>query len=728
MVKSSATYCLNINQEFQAGPEIYENVFPEAQARSDYRHIYSKGVRNVRAPLKPIGSRPIDIAWQKQACRLAKEYFPSVSFGSGIGHPHKTEDWDTLLNFMYNDEIPWILNQGVFGPNDVYMLWNEAEGSASNVGVLSASRTSNVVTIQYGDQVTGTPKKHMLKNGWEIVCQFDVLGVTNNQFGSPRSVTVIDENTFSFASNGVNGTFTNPSISGNFWRFHPRVCYRMGNWMAEEIKTNIPEFNLKTSISALQGVTQDNESNSATRNVYSNVYYIDHAIAVGRSDYLDYIDQNVYSYTATQSAYEKALNYFKAMIDKGYAAFGPNHYRVTEWNLWHNQGAWYTDTPLACKNFAERLKYLDSKPDLQHFLFCLRWQNSEWLQVLKPYNKTIEEGAKFRDWWYIWINERPPTVEITNNNPVQISTVREFPAVIKSNNVGFNIGQYEQSGTYNATKINNIINFWKSSHVPRARVASGDPSNPSAQNACRNLALAIKNAGIDVMFAHNAGSATDANWSSTVVPQAYSFVEWAYNNGINKVNMFNELDYRQTTPPYALTNSVQKQIDFYDYIKPLFPTMEISFALAQSSMEYVGAPGGWISRKIEVNTKGIPLTYNCYGDNGDFEQFKERILDLKEAFPNLRITEWNINSAWGGFPASVSEQVARIKEKFEFLVAQELINYFFTWNWDHVNNGQFSLQLPDGTFRPWYPIFFEEVARDDAGIRDIISNSNRLTI
>lgn len=700
---------INVNQEFQAGPEIYGNSFPYFQVRSDFRNLYKWGYRMVRAPLKPVGSRQIDIDWQRIALPITKEYFNSVTFGSGIGHPHKPEDWDTLLNFMLNDEIPWILQQGIFGPNDYYLLSNEAEGSASNVPVVNISRVSGVAYVQYS-------QKHMMETGDGIVCQFDVASISNNQFDSERIITKIDDYNFSFVSAGSDGSYNNPSASTNFFRWHPRTIFRMVNRMATIVKA-VPGFNLKTCYSILQGATQDNESNSPTRDVYTNVYYVDHAVFVGRGANLDSYDMNVYSYTST--SYEKGQRYFRAQINKGINGFGIDHFRVGEWNLWHNQGAYYNNPVMASKNIDERKRYMRHK-GVKSFFFCHRWQNTEWLQVIKPYNKTVEEGAKYRDWWWSLIEERQPTVEMTVNSPIAVADAREKPAILRSNLVGFNIGQYEQSGTYNSNKVANIISFWKRAGVTKARVASGDPNYAAGVNACRNLALALKNAGIQVMFVNSGGGATDANWNSTIMPQLISFAQWAVDNGIPEINMFNELDYRQTVYG-VLTNSVQKQIDAYVTLHAMFPGLRISTAIAQSSMDYLGAPGGWISRAAEVNALGLEICYNVYGDNGDFEQFKQRTLDLKTVYPYLRISEYNINNNWSQFPASTSAQVQRIKEKYDFLILHDLINYFFCWNWDHQND-QFALQKADGTFRAWYPIFFGDASRESATGRELTND------
>lgn len=713
---NSSTNGININQSFQAGPELYNNVFPEELAISRYKYLQSKGYLLARAPLKSVGSRQIDIDWQRKACALAKKYFPSLSFGSGIGHPHKPEDWDTFINFLVNDEVPWILAQvdengnRLFGSNDIHMLSNEAEGYCSNVPVVSVTRTSNVVTVVYG-------QKHMMETGDGIVCQFDSLNISSNQFGAERVITKVDDYTFTFASTGSNGSASNPSVATNYFRFHARTVYRIVKRISVILKA-IPGYDLKTSYSILQGVTQDNESNSAARDVYTNVYYIDHAATVGLGSSLDYFDLNVYSYTSTQ--YNKGQNYFKAQIDKGYTAFGSSHFRVTEWNLWNDANQYYQDSPMACKNIAERLSYLETKSGLQHFFFCYDWQNTTFLQLVNPYNKSVEDGAVHRDWWWVLIGERAETVEVVNNNPVPVIDVREIPAIVRSSRINFNMGQYEQSGVFNSGNVSNNLDFLRKAGVPSLRIASGDPSFPAGVTACRNLALAAKDQGFYVIFANSGGGATDANWDSTIVPQAIDFADWAATHGIDEINEFNELDYRQTVNA-VLTNSVQKQMDVYSTIHGLYPNLVVSTALAQSSLEYVGAAGGWIERAAEVNALGLKIMYNVYGDNGNFDQFKQRIIDLQAAYSDLRISEWSLNSNWSGFPQPESEQTSQIKERLAFLGSRGLDHYFFTFNWDQSND-QFALKKADGTYREWYGAFFDIRDRERVDGRELTSD------
>ncbi len=144
-------FCININQQFQAGPEVFGSVFPTALLQNDLDYLWNLGIRKVRTPLKTWGSRQIDIDWDRQAAIQTKQKGFSVSLGSGVGNPHKPENWDSFYNFVLTNEVPWLIANG-FGIGDVYFLGNENEGSPSLVGMLSATRSSNVVTVSYGDQ------------------------------------------------------------------------------------------------------------------------------------------------------------------------------------------------------------------------------------------------------------------------------------------------------------------------------------------------------------------------------------------------------------------------------------------------------------------------------------------------------------------------------------------------------------------------------------------------
>ncbi len=530
-----------------------------------------------------------------------------------------------------------------------------------------------------------------------------------------KVVTVIDDNTFSFTSTGSDGTITNPSVTTNNWRFSGTTIRNLVKRLATLVKAMSVPFAL--SYSVLQGITVNNEAN--TGDPTTNRYNITEFVSEGRGD-LDYVDLNIYGDTTNM---DKALVYTQIETGVGFSGFGLAHFRVTEWNLYQNNNFIPQPVATALYYFRKKVDYFESL-GIDYYFFNYREQTNL-LAATKPYNTTL--GQTWRDWWWMFMGDkqRQPTQEIVFNNPTSIANLRTSPLTSIDTNMGINIGQYEQSGVFNSTNVTADLNQLYSLGIRKLRIASGDPSFTSGVNACRNLALAAKARGFYVVFVNSGGGATDANWDSTIIPQLTTFAQWASDNGIDEINMFNELDYRQTVAG-VLTNSVQKQMDAYTTIHAMFPTLILSTALAQSSLEFVGASGGWIERKNEVIALGLKITYNVYGDNGNFEQFQQRIIDLQAAYPSLQISEWSLNNNWNNFPQPESEQTSQISQRLSFLISRGLPNYFFTWNWPQSND-QFALKKADGTIRSWSGALFYNptprttVSRSAAGTRPAVA-------
>lgn len=686
MIDSNFGICMN--QQYQAGPEIFGSVFPDSLQNNDMQYLWDLGIRNVRIPLKSYGSRQIDIDWQRTATRKTKEFGFNITVGSGQnngGGGHKPRSWVDFHNFILNDEVPWLIAQGIFTENDVYFIGNESEAAAANDGLVSIARTSNVVTCVYA-------YKHMMASGDGIICQMDDLSITNNQFGSERIVTVIDDYTFTFAHTGSDvATINNPSSVTNFFRYSPKTVFRAFKRLATLVKAT--ELPMKLEYSCYHGVTRDNGSIEAHR------YYIDDLIDIGLGDF-DYGSLNMYSYTGG-TIDVSGWRFFRHEVLKGYNAFGADHFRVTEWNLWHNNDNIPSPASRSTNEIMRRLEFMQSL-GIQHFFFNYREHNNL-LVVTKPFNTTT--GQTWRDWWWSMIGgkQRQGTREVVFGTATPIFSSRTSPLAVVDSNMGMNIGQYQQGGVAHSSV--DLDYLWDLG-IRKLRIASGDPSYAAGVTACRNLALAAKVKGFHVMFQNSLGgfTATDAGWDTTKT-QTRTFCDWARDNGIDEVNIFNEIDYSQTVGG-GLTNSVDKQIAFAEELIDEYPTLDFCVSIAQSSMDYLGAPDGWIEQAEAVNALGLKVCYSVYGDNGDFEQFKDRIDDLLAVYPDLRITEWNINANWSSFPVSVTQQNDRIQEKFDFLQLRELEHYFFTWSWEQASD-QFALKKADGTIRPWKNVLFE---------------------
>lgn len=697
---------LNINQEFQAGPEVYGSVFPEKQLRSDCVYLKSKGFKMVRVPLKQHGSRQIDIDWQRTAAPIVKEYFESVSFGSGQNAWASPTRWEQFYDFILNNEVPWAMTKD-FDENDYYYLGNETESTRPTLNFESVWRKNNQIYCKYSN-------RHFLETGWGVHLLVTVLGEPSGQFTDEKIITVVDDYTFKFNNSGADvDPILNPSSSSNWWYYSTKTVYRQYKRLATRIRQTYPTFKPKLAYSCVQGVTNngDGTSQSPTRRPESSTFWIDQFAQIGRGD-LDSVDLNVYSHTMTE--YTEGQVWFKAMVNKGIAGFGVDHFRVTEWNLWHNTGAYYSNTKMTEKNIAERMKFLEEK-GVRHFFFCWREYHT-WLQVLNPHNKTLAEGAKFRDWWYSIIKEMQLTVEMSNGNPISVASAREKPVVIASDKWCINMGNTQQGGIYDAGKINDDLTFLKKAGVKRIRIPIGNPSYAPAVSACRNLVIAAKAMGFYVAWCFVYDPGNHNTFVNTYTPLCLAHAADAQALGVDEVQIANEPDAAWRNPGWA--DPVNDLKGLATQVKQVF-TGVVSHCAAQDGYEPRWAAEG----KGDIDVMG----YNVYGSFGLFEDFKFKINRFYNAFGvnGFQVTEWNIHHDWSKFPANEGDQVKAVKERYDFLESLGIQHYFFTWNWEQ-NNDAFSLKKKDGTYRPWFSVFFKAferelaIGREIAGERELI--------
>lgn len=718
---------INIDQEFQSGlgdfgdPSVgsgdWQNHYPTTQVNNDLDYFWSLGVRKLRIAAGDLSSpmsgfRDERFAVHLNTCKLALQKGFHVEFGAPNKFGAKPSEW----KFWYDNQLSYALQfQNLvdqYEGSGIWMIGNENEANF-NLGrdaITSITRTSNVVTVVM-------PLPHSFANGDSIVLynsasgvgSGNVIGINTNTFIS--NITVINETTFTFSNSGTDATSTTGWV-----QYSSDAVRKLMKRMATYLKAN--GITIPLSYSCIQGI----------ESAQVDGYYIKSFVTLGRGD-IDYLDLNVYGTQGFPSTntLEAYFNSFKREIELGKAGFGVDHFRVTEWS---GNGQTTSIKPASTYDLIryqmKRFEYLQEQ-GITNYVFCYR-QNAEGgaFPATKPHNTSV--GQTWRSWWFPYIGgkQRQGTQERTFSvagTHTSIASLRESPLTVVDSNMGMNIGQYQQSGAAHSSA--HLDELWNLG-VRKLRVASGDPDFSAGVTACRNLALAAKAMGFYVIFVFSGDDATDANWS-TISDQITSFADWANTNGIDEINMCNELDYRQTTAG-VLTNSVDKQIALATTLISTYPSLVISTAIAQSSMDYLGAPDGWIEQASAVNTLGLKITYNVYGDNGDFEQFKDRIDDLLAVYPDLRISEWNVNASWNAFPSSEVEQNARIQEKFDFLVLRNLEHYFFTWNWNHQND-QFSLKKADGTLRSWKNVLFENpTPRTAAGTRPVAIGRPTITI
>jgi len=700
-----STWGININQEFQAGPYPFGHVFPVAQLQADLDYLWKIGIRNVRAPLKQWGSGNVDpndyIGWQRQACAQAKAKGFNMIFGSGQHASPKPQDWDTFIQFVLTDEVPWVLSHG-FGPNDCYMLSNEVDGSSHSDDFVSATRTSNVITIVYGF-------KHSLQTGDSIDCTLLDL---SQAFTTGKAVTVIDQYTFSFASSGTNGTITGGNTARNNWSIGAVGTINIIKRLSDSVKA-VSGFNLTTSYSVLQGVYQDNGSPGA------DFYNMTRWVNAGRGS-IDFIDLNDYSYTSVPTTNPVgAFTWFKDDLLVGYNGFGKNHFRVSEWNLWQDQTQLPSPATTATALIMERVNYMKSL-GIQQYFFCYRWYDgvSEFLNVVKPYNKTT--GLLYRDWWWALTgaNQRQPTQEVSFNSPVSIGSLRKSPLAIVNNTTQFNYGQNWQSGSgfyIPSSSAVDLAFLWKIG-VRKLRIPFGSYTfttpNGGGVGACQSGMLQAKSFGFYVI-AVGAGTGTDADWPN-YVSWAQSIATWCQTNNIDEFCVGNELEYSDTQNSGGqLSNSIQKVLDLGATIKGSY-SGNVSYSAAQDRYESTWASIGsaGIAGKLDrLGYNGYGDTLNLQNQTVDDNEWQGKINMLQAAFGSqLYLSEWNLPYSWNytthSFsPIPDSTQASQLATRVAYLRSINLENYFFTYSWTQSND-YFGLLKTDGTYRSWATALF----------------------
>lgn len=703
-----SNFGFNLDQEFQAGPEVFGSTFPVSQLNSDLTYLWNLGIRNVRIPLKQWGSRSIDIAWQQQAAAQVKAFGFNVILGSGQHATFKPQDWDTFITYVTKSEVPWVLANG-FGASDCYMLGNENDNGSQIDDFVSATRTSNVITVVYGF-------KHSMATGDTIDGQF--LDLSQSSF-TGKVVTVIDAFTFSFASNGSNGTITGGNTSRNYWKLGTFGVENIIKRLSTTVKA-ISGFNLFTSYSVLQGVIVNNGTPE------TDTYNISNWVTNGRGT-IDFIDLNMYSDTATPDTNPAlAYRFFTSEIKVGFNGFGASHFRISEWNIWQDTSHIPSPASLTTSLLLQRLNFLKSL-SLQHFFFCYRYYDgvSEFLNVVKPFNKTT--GLLYRDWWWAFVGQeqRQPTQERQFNTPTAIALLRTSPIAIVNSTTNFNYGGNWQSGTafYNSTIAATDFAFLSKIGVKKIRIGIGDFTFADGVAASKLGILQAVAAGFTVIVNIN-GPATDANWSSVYTPNVLTLVSWCQANGVSIVEIGNELEGNKN-----LTNLISKLLVLGTSAKSLCTTTLVSYAILQdhleSSWEALGSAG--IAGSLDK------LGYNAYGDTLNLQnqtvddvEWQGKINAMQAAFGSqLYLSEWNLPYTWP-FPVSDAVQATQLIARVAFLKSINMENYFFTYSWTN-NNDFYGFLKSDGTYRSWSQALFinpiprtATVSRPLAGVRPSI--------
>ena len=270
---------------------------------------------------------------------------------------------------------------------------------------------------------------------------------------------------------------------------------------------------------------------------------------------------------------------------------------------------------------------------------------------------------------------------------------------------GFNYGHQVLGGVaqYNREQVARDLDILKNGGIRHLRIALSNAAYADGVEATKLVSVdAIKKGFYVIWGVSHPEKLNDNNWQdyASRVRQA---AQWAKEQGVNEFQIGNELD-ATWNPNIQLTDPIGKIKDLASSIRGVVtPLMTTSYAVAQDSRE-----GEWITKGKGSLDR---LAYNVYGSNGDFENFKTKIKRLRDVFKDtLYISEWNLHSNWGAFPQDENVRKTEIKKRFDWLQAQNITAYFFTFRGNPQEDGgnAFATIKPDNTLRPWAEVLLEQ--------------------
>ena len=707
---------INVSTEFQSGVDlgtgfIPPGQFPVQRFQADLINLSNLGFTKVRiAGQATSGYAPI-VAIQDTCAKMAKALGFEVMYGStpdAGGGTIRPGDW--IPQFAIQQTHALKVQQDA--STDIYYIANELENSNANPArveqVVSVSRTSNVVTVIM-------PRPTPIATGEGVVWfttastsgGSPVIGIGGNSF---FSVTVDSPTQFHFSSTGTDGSST-----GGVWiQFSTNTIVGIIKRQATALKA--AGVTMKLANACIQG-------GQAT----PHVYWLSQWVSLGRGD-IDWCCLNIYG-SATQgypNTPDGELGDFIDEINTGLNAFGTNHFRVLEWSAGNTINNTSSTSPFKQQLYTiyqiKRLNYLQSKPNLIYYMFCLRelGENSRF-NALQPANSSI--GQVFRDWWWPIVGRRPNTTEITFQSPTSIAGVRTTASTVRSSNVCMNYGQNNQSGTayYSQTQEKiDLINL-NTLGVKKLRIPFGSLSYTDGVNACKLAMLQALAAGyyvIGVCQGQAYGQETNTTWTTTS-SQIQTIAAWANSVGLSELCISNELEASESQG--TLTDAYGKIIALASTIKGLYPSLKISSSLTQ---DQTSKTYNQLFESV-YGTYGIGsldrLGYNSYGDvigtpaqNLAFVQTRINLM-LPLLGSNLYISECNLPYTWP-FTISSSDQETELAAKFAYFDSINIDYYFFCYSWT-LNNDYYGLLQTNGQYRSWFGALFNPIARPQAGTR-----------
>jgi hypothetical protein len=233
-----------------------------------------------------------------------------------------------------------------------------------------------------------------------------------------------------------------------------------------------------------------------------------------------------------------------------------------------------------------------------------------------------------------------PIMTAINETSATVAVGTRTAAITNTAKFGTAVGNDQISGTVTYKTDQNIADaklFLKTFSSRRIRVAMPSYNNASAITAMRQLVLLYKSLGCWVDWGvtgnrDQAGqtNAAYADWLAQVDIQA----AWAYANGVDRFHIGNEEGNQANIGAYGtktLANVIADVKAKYDYLRPLYPNMELVYSDAQGSMV------GWTAAGFgNIDKIGFNVYDNVFPGFINYMYNSAATADK----PKLMVTEW----------------------------------------------------------------------------------------
>lgn len=265
--------------------------------------------------------------------------------------------------------------------------------------------------------------------------------------------------------------------------------------------------------------------------------------------------------------------------------------------------------------------------------------------------------------------------------------------------IGFNFGRDAQSAYYNSVQNQEDLERLWNMGVRTLRIGSGDPAFSEIVDAVHNTLTDAYDYGFNIIYTvqQTSGFAmTDALWAGGHTDNVVEEVEWLVANSMADVDVCiaNEIGYAATKDTPTITDPIDKIQALATVVKAISGfTGEVHASIAQSSLDYDGAPDGWIANSVAVLASDIDkLGYQPYGDAGlttaqAKQQVIDRTQDLYDTFgAMLYISEWSVPRAAPARPSTESEMASMLSDELTaFLNMGITLILPFTYRWGKPN-------------------------------------------